>query len=172
MISKKNECEPIPRLLTATASCIVIAAVAALGTRCASTHSGSEAGAERVELTGTFDPYECHDEDDPDAVVLKPRPDCGSCHARGTVYRDEQGLPRLELSVSYPSGEGEPWEWDLAGKREPEGLVFTKPKFRLVYARGEIRGDFRGKMNADIRLSPKPDERQDAPREQKGELNE
>jgi len=114
----------------------------------------------RGELMGTFDPYECHGGGTPDAVAMKRRPDCGSCHARGRIYLDAQGMPRLSLSVHYANAGRKPGIWDMAGKQEPEGIVFAKPKFRLVYADGELRGNFRGRMNAKIRLIPKQDDRQ------------
>ena len=64
------------------------------------------------------------------------------------------------MSVRYASSQSKPGDWDMAGKQEPEGIVFTKPKFRLVYSQDELRGDFRGRMNAKIRLAPEQGDRQ------------
>ena len=139
-------------ILAVVRTCIAVLVIAALGTDCASTRTKGRSQADRVKLVGTFDPYEARDGSNPDTVVMKPRPNCGSCHAQGMVYRDAQGLPRLSLSVHYDRAEKKPSDWDLAGKQEPEGIVFTKPKFRLVYSQGALRGDFRGRMNATIQL--------------------
>ena len=143
-----------------TTTGVVIAAIVGLGIQCTSMQTEGHGKPGPVELTGTFDPYECHDEKTPDAGVLKPRPDCGSCHARGRVYRDAQGMPRLFLSVRYEGAESKPRDWDMPGKQEPEGIVFGKPKFRLVYSHGQLRGTFRGRMNAKIRLIPRQDDRE------------
>lgn len=64
------------------------------------------------------------------------------------------------MSVRYASSQSKPGDWDMAGKQEPEGIVFTKPKFRLFYSQDELRGDFRGRMNAKIRLAPEQGDRQ------------
>ena len=146
------------RTLTTAATCMAIVMIVIPGARCTSTPSAEETAPARVELTGEFDPYECHDDKaEEDKVVMKSRPDCGSCHAEAVVYRDDQGLSRLSLSVHYGGENSKPGEWDLAGEPGPEGIVFSKPKFRLVYAKGELHGDFKGKMNAKIRLTPKDD---------------
>ena len=145
------------RMLATTTAYIVVLVIAALSARCTWKRSGGEVGTGALELTGTFDPYQCHDEQASHAVVLKERPDCGSCHAWGTVYHDPPGMPRLSMSVRYLDAERAPAEWDMAGEQGPEGIVFTKPKFRLVYSQGHIRGNFQGRMAAKIRLGPPQD---------------
>ena len=151
-------------ILLVPAVCAVLATVTGLTRQRGGTAAGGQGTIDGIVLSGTFDPFECHDEEIKDAIVLKPRPDCGACHARGTVYHDPQGIPRLILSVKYAGAEKPINVWNMTGKQEPEGIVFAKPKFRLVYREGEIKGSFEGTMKAAISLRPEQDDgRQPAP---------
>lgn len=85
-------------------------------------------------------------------VVFKPRPDCGSCHARATLKR---ASGRVTLDLVVASGRRTA-DWTLTGANTPAGVVFAKGKLRLTLADNAISGTFDGRMRARISLKPAP----------------
>jgi hypothetical protein len=114
----------------------------------------AEDGRGKVELTGLFDPYAVQDTNVTSSVVFKPRPACGTCHARAVVHLEPQASPRLNLAVAHGRTTN---SWTLTGQTENGRIVFKKPKFELAYANGSLQGEYGGRMKAHIELnSPTP----------------
>ncbi|MCX7827328.1 MAG: hypothetical protein N2689_17495 [Verrucomicrobiae bacterium] len=115
--------------------------------------SGGEqpkARSQPIKLTGIFDPFERQDTNVTHAVVMKPIPKCGECHARAVLSQDGPS-PRLELFVAHGRTTN---SWVIAGRPKDRQIVFEKPKFRLAYAEGRLRGTYEGRMRARIELKP------------------
>ena len=110
-----------------------------------------EAGSKPIKLTGIFDPYERRDTNVTNAVVMKPMPKCGECHASAVLSPNGQS-PRLELTVAHGS---ETNSWVFTGQPKDGQIVFEKSKLRLTYSDGCLKGVYKGKMNARIELKAK-----------------
>jgi len=110
-----------------------------------------EASSKPIKLTGIFDPYERRDTNVTNAVVMKPMPKCGECHASAVLSPNGQS-PRLELTVAHGS---ETNSWVFTGQSKDGQIVFEKAKLRLTYSDGCLKGAYKGKMNARIELKAK-----------------
>ena len=99
---------------------------------------------------GVFDPVGVTGKDG----KVKPRPDCGKCHATATVKLD--GEKHL-LALRVPRGR-RAYAFDLTGKVVGGKLVFKNANYTLTFADGKIVGKRSGKIVAEIRLAkaPKP----------------
>jgi hypothetical protein len=109
------------------------------------------ASSQSVKLTGLFDPYECHDTNITTAVVMKPQPKCGQCHA-WAVLSQNGPAPRLELFVAHGRTTN---SWVIVGQPKDRQIVFEKPKLRLTYSDGSLKGAYEGRMRARIELKTK-----------------
>ena len=103
-----------------------------------------------IKLAGIFDPYECRDTNVTTAIVMKPQPKCGECHA-WAVLTPNARAPRLELWVAHGRTTN---TWVFTGRPKDGQIVFEKPKFHLIYSDGCLKGEHKGKMNAHIELKP------------------
>ena len=101
-----------------------------------------------IKLTGIFDPYETRDTNVTTAVVMKPRPKCGECHA-WAVLRQNAEAPRLEFFVAHGRTTN---SWTLIGERKDQEVVFAKDKLRLTYSGGCLKGAYEGRMRARVEL--------------------
>jgi hypothetical protein len=107
------------------------------------------AAAAPLAFVGTFDPYLFKDKKITDRVVMKERPECGSCHIKGSLTGN-----RLDLVVkSDPKSDTEIYNWTLQGQPEGKELVFTKGKLRIVLKDNKLTGKFTGDMRAKINLA-------------------
>jgi hypothetical protein len=97
-----------------------------------------------IKLTGIFDPYEVQDKSVTNAVVMKAQPKCGECHAWGVIKGST-----LELSVAHGKKTN---SWVIVGQSKGGQMVFEKPKFHMTYTDGQLKGEYKGKMNAHIAL--------------------
>lgn len=97
-----------------------------------------------IKLTGIFDPYEAQDKSVTNAVVMKPLPKCGECHAWGVISGT-----KLDLTVVHGKKTN---SWVIAGQSKGGQMVFEKPKFHMTYSDGQLKGEYKGKMNAHIAL--------------------
>jgi hypothetical protein len=109
---------------------------------------GSAQAAEPIKLAGIFDPYECRDTNVTTAVVMKTMPKCGECHASAVLTPGGEA-PQLKLTVAHGRTTN---SWVFTGQPKDGQIVFEKPKFRLIYADGCLKGEYKGKMNAHIAL--------------------
>lgn len=108
----------------------------------------TEASSKPLKLTGIFDPYERRDTNVTNAVVMKPLPKCGECHASAVLSQNSQA-PRLELTVAHGRTTN---SWVFTGQSKDGQIVFEKPKFHLTYSDGCLKGEYKGRMNAHIEL--------------------
>ncbi|MBM3861818.1 MAG: hypothetical protein FJ395_19515 [Verrucomicrobia bacterium] len=97
-----------------------------------------------IKLTGVFDPYEAQDKSVTNAVVMKAQPKCGECHAWGVINGNS-----LDLKVAHGKKTN---SWVIAGQPKGGQMVFEKPKFHMTYSDGQLKGEYKGKMNAHIAL--------------------
>ena len=124
-------------------------AAAAAGDKIVTTAPAAPAAAAPLAFVGTFDPYLFKDKDITDRVVMKERPECGSCHIKGSLTGT-----RLDLVVkSDPKSDKEIYTWTLQGQLEGKELVFTKGKLRIVLKDNKLTGKFTGDMQAKINLA-------------------
>ena len=102
-----------------------------------------------VAFAGTFDPYLFKDKKITDRVVMKERPECGSCHIKGSLTGN-----RLDLVLKRGK---RVYNWTLQGQGEGKEIVFTKGKLRIVLKDNKLTGKFTGDMHAKINLSAAAD---------------
>ncbi|MCX6907155.1 MAG: hypothetical protein NTY01_03830 [Verrucomicrobia bacterium] len=127
---------------------LVLVSVVSMLTGGERTADKEEADSKPIKLTGIFDPYECRDSSVTNAVVMKPQPKCGECHASAVLNQNAQA-PRLELTVAHGRTTN---SWVFTGQSKDGQIVFEKPKFHLTYSDGCLKGAYKGKMNARIEL--------------------
>ncbi|MCX6898668.1 MAG: hypothetical protein NT105_08220 [Verrucomicrobia bacterium] len=133
---------------TALISGLVLVSVVSLLTGVERNVEKTEADSKPIKLTGIFDPYECRDTNVTNAVVMKPQPKCGECHASAVLSPNAQ-LPRLELTVAHGRTTN---SWVFTGQPKDGQIVFEKGKFHMTYSDGCLKGAYKGKMNARIEL--------------------
>ncbi|GEM_PF-3013986 len=97
-----------------------------------------------IKLAGVFDPYEAQDKSVTNAVVMKAQPKCGECHAWGVIKGNT-----LELKVAHGKKTN---TWSVAGEPKGGQIIFEKPKFQMTYSDGQLKGEYKGKMNAHVSL--------------------
>jgi hypothetical protein len=98
-----------------------------------------------IAFVGTFDPYLFKDKEITDRVVMKERPECGSCHIKGSLTGN-----RLDLVVKSDT---QVYNWTLQGQPEGKEIVFTKGKLRIVLKDNKLTGKFTGDMQGKINLA-------------------
>jgi len=103
-------------------------------------------GAEVVKLTGTFQPYESQDTSVSNAVVMKPQPKCGKCHAWAVVTSE---APRLDLFVAHGNKTN---SWVISGQQSGQQLTFDKGKLHLTNSATGVTGMYIGRVHARIEL--------------------
>lgn len=126
--------------LTLISSLVLVSVVSLL--------AGSARAAEPIKLAGIFNPYECRDSSVTNAVVMKPMPKCGECHASAVLTLGGEA-PQLKLTVAHGRTTN---SWVFTGQPKDGQIVFEKPKFHLTYSDGCLKGEHKGKMNAHIEL--------------------
>lgn len=129
-------------------SSLVLVGVVSLLTGDERTAGKTEIDFKPIKLTGIFDPYECRDTNVTHAVVMKPQPKCGECHASAVLSQNAQ-TPRLELTVAHGRTTN---SWVFTGQPKDGQIVFEKAKFHMTYSDGCLKGAYKGKMNARIEL--------------------
>lgn len=135
-----------PIRITLVGSFLVsIASLLPSGAHCA---EKTAADPKPLKLIGIFDPYETRDTNVTHAVVMKPQPKCGECHAWAVLSQNAQA-PRLELFVAHGRVTN---SWTFVGQPKNGQIVFEKGKFQLTYADGCLKGTHKGRMNARIEL--------------------
>jgi hypothetical protein len=100
-----------------------------------------------VAFVGTFDPFLFKDKEITDRVVMKKRPECGSCHMTATLTGN-----RLDMVIDRGR---RVYNWTIEGKPSGKEMVFAKGKLRIVLKDKKLTGKYTGDMHAEIKLSEK-----------------
>ncbi|MBI5687272.1 MAG: hypothetical protein HZC54_19540 [Verrucomicrobia bacterium] len=137
--------KPIRTALICSLVLVSITSLLAIGAHSA---EKTEANPKLLKLTGIFDPYETRDTNITHAVVMKPQPKCGECHAWAVLSQNAQ-LSHLELFVAHGRVTN---SWTFVGQPRDGQIVFEKGKFQLTYADNCLKGTYKGRMNAHIEL--------------------
>ena len=101
-----------------------------------------------IAFAGTFDPYLFRDKDITDRVVMKKRPECGSCHVKASLTGK-----RLHFVVDRGNRVN---QWTIEGKSDGKTMVFKQGKLRIVLEDDKLTGKFTGDMHANIQLAAEP----------------